>query len=125
MNKFDATALAARLGITRDVFPELFGKHCTTCDRRWGISVAACPKCHTAASIKEACYLPDPASDDPRAVLWEPFLMQALDWPRINSFPATYPEEPNCLTYNGLPYAGPTPTAALYAALEAKDAAND
>lgn len=107
---FDATALAAQVGITREVFPEFFG--CQRC--RLSIpNEHECGYCLENGSQPIACNLPDPMSDDPRAVLWEPFFMRALGWHVSAKIVVV------CLGNKG------DFTATLYAAQKAKEATNE
>jgi hypothetical protein len=117
--------LAARLGITREVWPEWFEEayKCKQCqlsaDTHDGFG--NCFYCNTEPVVATYhCTLPDPASDDPRAAAWEPWLMRALDWRvRVFYWPGCTPEWSADEGHNHL-YAA-TPTAALYAAWLAKE----
>lgn len=89
--EFDATRYAARLGVRWEDWPEFYrGKtlyRCAGCGksvahhgntligRKWG-----CRECclHWTTSRVYTCTLPLPYSDNPRACIWEPFLMRAL-----------------------------------------------
>ena len=82
--EFDATAYAARLGVTREDWPEYYESKCSFCGQ-WdsncstacNISNEGCRFSHDTAEHR--CTLPSPYSDDPRACAWEPFLMRALE----------------------------------------------
>ena len=111
--QFDATAYAARLGVTRDVFPEWF----------------VCARNVFANGVVEdwICTLPPPDSDDPRACLWEPALIRALGWRHR----VVVLQGSNTAKYGTTLDAGwhdwpkewfATPTAALAAAFDAKEA---
>lgn len=108
--QFDATAYAARLGVTRDVFPEWF----------------VCARNVFANGVVEdwICTLPSPDSDDPRACLWFYFLWMALGCPTICVY--TFGDTNKTTEYkvNDQIHATwqPTPTAALAAAFDAKEA---
>jgi hypothetical protein len=117
--QFNPTALAARLGVTREDFPEWFGRHCTACDRRWGVSVNSCPRCHERKFIVDRCTLPDPRDpDDSRTQCWIPFLIRALcddAEPVMDEYFQVLRSWPELIKEKPL-------TAALYAAYDAKEA---
>lgn len=117
MTPQEITAHALLLGITPELYPELWGWHCDTCgytghDKDCGC--AAYPQNTIAVSL-----LPDPLSDDPRARLYEPFYMRALGWPRIEP-----DRDRGFILRQGWasPIREATPTAALHAAWLAKGA---
>jgi hypothetical protein len=134
-NQFNATTLAARLGVTREDFPEWFEarKDCLRCGTSdcgvWRVRCLECGFDGTPegqpwySSHYYVCTLPDPRHPtDPRAKCWEPFLMRALGWPTI----CTYTDTNLRTEYKVNDRMGatwePTPTAALAAAYDAKEA---
>jgi len=105
MSKYEnSTAYAARLGVTPNEFPEFFDRDWDEDRQRW---------------LDWRCTLPPPYSDDPRACLWEPFLMRALGWPVILYWTDGFNVKKRGLD-ESIVY--PTPTAALAAAYDAKEA---
>lgn len=112
--QFNATAYAARLGVTREVFPEWF----------------VCTRNVFANGVVEdwICNLPSPDSDDPRACLWFYFLWMACGCPEVHpehggGFVVGRTQWINSEESEWLRIAsGATPTAALAAAFDAKEA---
>lgn len=105
MSTLTPTQLAKKLGITREVFPELWKA------RRERV-------CINHVSEIPYCTLLMPDSTDPRACLWEPFLMRALQshgwWPVV-SLNGTQADSRVAID-DEADFYGATPTAALFSA---------
>jgi hypothetical protein len=138
MTQPEIDALALRVGITQEKFPEFWDAKCPECGKTehdpagWyepdtggaGCNFLCCGD-FEGPPQEWVCNLPDPASDDPRAVLWESFLMRALGWPLVylaNDKRWRVANEIKSLTRMTILGAGATPTAALLAAYQAKEA---
>ncbi len=111
MTPTEITAHALELGITPELYLELWACNCEE---------GFC--CDAEDCERPRCTLPSPDSDDPRACLWEPFYMRALGWPNLGNYDDFY----ECLVACGdmmlSSHRGPTSTAALRAAWLAKGA---
>lgn len=123
------TEWAAMLGVTPEEWPEFFTFACPKCGST-GYEPSPSEECkyictncwHSSwefDAVNSICTLPDPLGPDPRACVWDGWLMRAL-MPSTGIF-----ETPigtfGVNTVNGGDYYGPTPTAALATAvLEAR-----
>ncbi len=128
-NPLDTTALAARLGITRELYAEWFWQHCPKCDspkllQHSFTKEVACKNCNSDFMKPETvvwrCTLPSPLSDDPRARLWNDFFMEALGWPHVYQFGEAWAVE----DAGRRRWIMDTRTQALYAAFLAKEASD-
>lgn len=136
MEPIDTTALALRLGITREVYPEWFDAKCPICGKTehdpagWYEADTGAAGCNflccgdfEGPPEEWRCTLPSPLSDDPRACLWDGFLMDEHYWKYLQSwcdeltgqFVVSYDND-------GPSFFAKTFTAALYAAYQAKEA---
>jgi hypothetical protein len=120
MTQPEIDALARELGITQEAWPEFWQPvYDLVDDPRTPTKMRAVPS-------GKRCTLPAPDSDDPRAVLWEPFLMRAFKyWPDImqGDFFGGIGEPNLHREYKVRDQFGDwclTPTAALYSAYKAQ-----
>lgn len=117
MTPQEISAHAIELGITPELYPELWDSECQTCGN---VVHKPCGCWPDGSHTTHTCNLPDPDSDDPRCPLWDGFYMRALGYGLL----IDVDKDRGFILRQGwaTPSREATPTAALRAAFLAKGA---